>query len=209
MKADNDADPLLKLVARYRLAPDIHDVFGVILYTEEHPYVIKALRDQDFWNALDKKSGRRWVIFSVKPEQGNTVMRLPEALPGLMQMIVPIPEWREPTENYKLLSVLGIESTEELPMLMVFAEAQGELLRCAFKIAGESKDAAYAVLQKSINVAARSIKDVAPENIKKTFEIFNLVDAAAKQVVTFQRVRAAASLIPYLEKLRSVLSGGK
>lgn len=41
-------------------------LYGFILYTDSDPYVKKVLRDDDFWDALDEKSGQNWPIFAAK-----------------------------------------------------------------------------------------------------------------------------------------------
>jgi len=210
MKNTDESAPLLDLVARYRSMAEIHDVFGLILYTDENPYMAKVLRDDDFWKALDTKSGKHWVIFSIRPEKGHTVTRLPESLPGVIQMMRMIHEWREPVHNLKLLTLLGIPDTEALPILLVFAQPkEGDLLRAAFSISGASSDETYASLERAVTAASNAIKNVRPENLKNTFEVFNLVDAAAKQEVALQRFKSLARLIPYVEKIQKVLSGGK
>ena len=210
MKQRGEIDPLLQLIARYRSATDVHDVFGLILYTEEHPYVAKVLRDDDFWKALDTKSGKRWVIFSIRPEKGDVVTRFPKGDAGSWQMMVPIREWREPVHNRKLLSFFAIDDTQGLPLLLVFAQPTGgDPLRVIFGISGRSQDETYASLERAITIAAKAIKNVSPKNIKNTFEVFNLIDDAAKQEVAWQRVKSVGRLIPYVEKIREVLGGTK
>ena len=44
-------------------------IYGFIMYTQRHSYIIKVLRDDDFWNELDEISGANWPIFSVKPRK--------------------------------------------------------------------------------------------------------------------------------------------
>ena len=206
MTQNKDADPLLKLVAKYRSKAEIHDVFGVVLYTEEHPYVAKVLRDGDFWKALDSKSGNRWVIFSIRPQQGHSITRMQGGgPPGTISMMRIISEWQEPSENRILLSTFEIADSGKLPLLLVFAEVKEELLRCAFRISGKTQDETYASLERAIRAATDAIKDVTPENTKNTLEIFNLIEAAADQEVTLQRLKVAASLLPYFEKIRKAL----
>lgn len=210
MKEELLPTPLLQLITHYRSCGDIHDVFGIILYTVEHPYIVKILRDDDFWKALDAKSGKRWVIFSIRPEKGKTVMQLPKPIPGLIQMLVAIPEWREPAHNVELLSLLGLDDTQELPILLVFAQPTGgDLLRAIFKISGDTPEQAYASLERAVTAASNAIKNVTAENIKNTFEIFNLVDSAATQEVTLQRFKSVLRLIPYAEKIQKILSGSE
>ena len=42
-------------------------IYGFIMYTRKHSYIVKVLRDNDFWNELDEISGANWPIFSIKP----------------------------------------------------------------------------------------------------------------------------------------------
>jgi hypothetical protein len=47
-------------------------IYGFILYTDQDPYVVKVLRDEVFWNALNSISGANWPIFAVRPlRKGN------------------------------------------------------------------------------------------------------------------------------------------
>ncbi len=43
--------------------------FAIILYDESIPEFVKLLRDNDYWKALDKSSGDKLVIFTVRDEQ--------------------------------------------------------------------------------------------------------------------------------------------
>ena len=47
----------------------ISKIYGFIMYTQRHSYIIKVLRDDDFWNELDEISGANWPIFSVRPRK--------------------------------------------------------------------------------------------------------------------------------------------
>ena len=83
-------------------------IFGFIMYTRRHAYIIKALRDNDLWIELDEISGANWPIFSVKPfvkplSEGR--YELPKSNRNSSQMLVPI--WKEPNENKEFLSVFS------------------------------------------------------------------------------------------------------
>ena len=43
----------------------ISKIYGFIMYTQRHSYIIKVLRDDDFWNELDEISGANWPIDTV------------------------------------------------------------------------------------------------------------------------------------------------
>lgn len=205
---DKSCEPLLLLVEAFECRDNVHDVFGVVLYTEEHPYFVKVLRDEDFWRALNTKSGDRWAIFSIRPERGELVTRFPEAPPGMMQMMIPISEWKEPRENRRLLEALELENTSELPLLVVFAAGpDAELLRAVFKLSGRSEEECYGSLEKAIVAAANAIKDVTKDNIKNTTEVFNLMDAACRQEIFLARTKKVVAVGTWLKSLIKAFQG--
>lgn len=32
------------------------NIFGIIVYTEEHPFIVKELRDKDYWASLNART---------------------------------------------------------------------------------------------------------------------------------------------------------
>lgn len=92
-------------------------IYGFILFTERDPYVIKALRDDDFWNALNERSGPNWPIFSVRPMKPGH-LEYPEEQPGTIQYLEPI--WKEPNDNKEFFEFFGIESSKHLPCFVTF-----------------------------------------------------------------------------------------
>ena len=92
-------------------------IFGFIMYTRRHAYIIKALRDNDLWSELDEISGANWPIFSVKPlSEGR--YELPKSNRNSSQMLVPI--WKEPNENKEFLSVFSLNESKDLPCFITF-----------------------------------------------------------------------------------------
>lgn len=117
--------------------------FGFIIYTEENPNIIKLLKDDDYWNALDKASGEKFYIFTVKPTQGTR--EYPSMNNGMMGMMVKI--WKEPKDNHKLLEVFEIKSTEELPLFFIFTKVGPYLLKYSVKINEKNIDEALSQLK--------------------------------------------------------------
>ena len=207
-----DQFPLNKLVETYKTRQDVHDVFGLILYTRSDPYVIKVLRDGDFWNALDKDSGKRWPIFSIRPKQGK--FSIPPEPIGT-QFLVDIssafhqsgPEWDEPFENQELLDQLQILDSSELPLFMIFAQGpNGEVLRVSFKITGESSDECFKCISSVVDVVAEAIKNVTEDNIKHTHEVFNLMEGVLNQHILFQRIQQGLSFAEWAKSVFGLLS---
>lgn len=100
------------------------DIFGVILYTDLHANIKKVLRDQDYWSSLDELSGNNWAVFCIKPEAGR--LDYADSRPGQLGLMIPV--WKEPEENMSLLEEFEIDSTRDLPLLLVFTIASRE--RC-------------------------------------------------------------------------------
>ncbi len=98
--------------------------FGIIIYTDENPNIVKLLRDEDNWKALSKASGEKFFIFSIKPKKGY--MEFPDSSPGVIQFLIPI--WKEPDENKKLFEYLNIKDSRELPLFVVFTKVDEHLL---------------------------------------------------------------------------------
>lgn len=110
---------LNNLVEHYRKKDEIASIFGVILYTDVHANIKKVLMDNFYWTAFDKISGPHWIIFSIRPHQGKMVD--PSPPPDTMARMVPI--WEEPSKNGELLEGFELESTKNLPILLVFTES--------------------------------------------------------------------------------------
>ena len=98
--------------------------FGLIIYTDENPNIVKLLRDEDNWKALSRVSGEKFFIFSVKPKKGY--MGFPDFPPGTIGMMVQM--WKEPNENNKLFDHLNIKDSRELPLFVVFTKVDEYLL---------------------------------------------------------------------------------
>jgi len=104
--------------------------FGLIVYNDENPNIIKLLEDEKNWKALSKVSGEKFYIFSVKPKKGS--MQIPKMPEGMLGMMVNI--WHEPNDNEQLLEYLDIESTKDLPLFVVFTYVGQYLLYRRMKI---------------------------------------------------------------------------
>lgn len=117
--------------------------FGFIMYTEENPNIIKLLKDDDYWNALDSVSGEKFYVFAVKPKKGSR--EFPTMSDGMIGMMVQI--WKEPKDNVKLLEIFEIESTEKLPLFFIFTKVGPYLLKYSVKINEKNVDEALSQLK--------------------------------------------------------------
>lgn len=130
--------------------------FGFILYSDENPNMVKLLRDDDYWNALNSASGEKFFIFSVKPKKGS--FGFSDMPPGTLGVMAPT--WKEPNDNKELLQVFEINSTQSLPLFLIFTKVGSHLLKHSIKIDETNTDAALLQLRKifyKIDEVANSI----------------------------------------------------
>ena len=135
--------------------------FGLIVYNDENPNIIKLLEDEKNWKALSKVSGEKFYIFSVKPKKGS--MQYPKIPEGMLGMMVKI--WQEPNDNEQLLKYLDIDSTKELPLFFVFTYVGQYLLYKSMKINESNPDIALEQLKEIFY----QIRDVS-ENIHSEYD---------------------------------------
>ena len=147
-------------------------IYGFILFTEQNPHVVKALRDNDYWVSLDKRSGLNWPIFSVKPlEQGH--WDYPNFPKGSIGMMIPI--WKEPEANLECLRWFGLENSRNLPCFVTFMWDDNEELNCIItKIKGNNKDEVYNSLETIVQIISDAETKILEEN-KATVNVFREV----------------------------------
>lgn len=161
-------------------------VFGLIVYTEGDAFLIKCLRDPDYWAALNAVSGEKWAIFSVRPRAG--AYELPPTPKSGLGYLVPI--WKEPADNKKLLELLDIPSTKDLPLFFVlYLDQQGELIVSAIKIKGENPEATYSNLRAMIMELTEVIERVKEENHANTEAIFTLMKNKVESLKFFEKAK--------------------
>ena len=91
--------------------------FGLILFTESHPNVIKMLQDRIYYMALDSTSGDDICVFATMLFPANFAYPTPP--PGMFGKMKPI--WVEPSANLKILSWFNIDDRKSLPVLVIFS----------------------------------------------------------------------------------------
>lgn len=142
-----------KLLEYYEKVP----LFGIILFTEEHPNVVQTLKNKDYYAALDLMSGSQIAIFVTMLFRGE--YRYPQPPPGVMAQMVPI--WQEPCANKSVLSWFDIQNSLSLPLFVLFAVYQENLYYQKHPIRSGSAEEVYASLQEVLTLLpAESIPDI-------------------------------------------------
>ena len=180
-------------------AHDALSVFGLILYTDRHPHIVKVMRDDDYWREFNAISGKNFAIFSAKPLQGD--YRSPEFGPGQMGMMMQI--WNEPAANESLLHDFNLSSTKDLPTFLVFAQLpDSTILQCQIHLTDKDEASAYSRLKEVITVvadAAAKISDQYKENTADVFQAFQMQVGAFKER---EAIIKTIQWLPFVSRVR-------
>lgn len=148
-------------------------IYGFILYTRDNPYVVKVLRDEDFWNALDCISGPNWPIFAVKPLEKGYYKTQGSSIPGAMGFMMPT--WEEPRTNTQILADFGLSNSKDLPCFVAFMwDDNGDLHSITVPICGNDIDSVYYSIDNIVRIIKETEEIISPE-YKHNVEVFRNV----------------------------------
>lgn len=171
-------------------------IFGFIMYTRRHSYIVKTLEDAAFWNELDEISGPRWPIFAVKPLASGRY-RIPySSMPGSFQMMVQT--WVEPNENRKFLEVFSLEESQDLPCLVVFIwNEDDEIEQIVCKLSNRNLEEAFDSIREVVTVISEAEQQILPA-YKKTTSLFENVKADMRAHFFHKKITRFAKHLPLL-----------
>lgn len=130
---------------RDRVSYNTANVFGVIAYTVENPYIVKVLRDQDFWRSFNSRT-KNWILYAIQPDG----------------------RYAHLTDEY-ILPELGVEKKDDLPLLIVFAIGpEGQYLQRSYPIDDRNEQTAYDSIRNIVKIITDTIHAIAPENLLST-----------------------------------------
>lgn len=196
---EEDINWLFKLTNKHEPRLREADIYGVILYSQGNPHVKMLLDDDDYWKALDEWSGPQWAIFATRVEKGT--IGWPDSPPGFMSYMVSV--WKEPLANKILLEAFEIESTQELPILLVFAKTDtGEILKRAINITESSVEEAALSLKQTMATVSNALQNVTDENLRNTLGVYSAISLALDHANSWQTLKRSFKL---WQRLRSVI----
>ncbi len=190
-------DPFESIVEEYKAKDGVAHMFGIILYTDEHPNIKKVLRDDDYWLSFHELTGDRFCVFSIKPEKG--AYEMPSPPPGVMAMMVPI--WHEPSENKKLLDLFNIENTKHLPVLLLFTKFKDEYLKIELKLNDTSIDTAYNSTKEQLQFSCDAINQIKSENLDNPEGLFAALSLHNDHRNSWQVVKKGVDIYAYIKQL--------
>ena len=188
------------LAMQYKPQAGEANLFGVVIFADRHVHVKKMLADEDYWKALDEFSGPRWAVFATRAAQGRSEMSAPgRGILGMMRSV-----WKEPKQNAALLQAFELDSTKDLPALVIFVEdPHGRVLSTFIKIDDESEAAAYKSLKESLVAVAGALDFMYDHNRRIDVRAYELASERIQQLKHWRFLKEAFNV---LERLKSVLT---
>lgn len=155
--------------------------FGIIIYDETTPELRKVLRDTDYWEALDRLSGDKMVIFSLPDHVSQTVQSDSDIDTGKVGYLVPL-NFRVPSQplvkrhSYLMKRLFNNDSLLVYPSVLFFQVVGTEIYD--YRLVPLQKDdihKSYTAVRGLFECISNVLNDIAPENFGNRKEIFNLV----------------------------------
>lgn len=192
---------LIELVNEFHTSELQTRIFGLILYSDESPYVKKMLEDTDFWKALDEKSGKKWYIFAIKSKQGH--FEIPKTKSDQFAFMIPI--WKEPEENKELLEDFEVDSTKNLPLFITFFIGKdNELTKYQLPIEGKNVDSIYESTANIIDEITEAIDKIELDNYENTEGLTNALDALFENRIKWNKIKNGYKILKKIKELLSI-----
>jgi hypothetical protein len=179
--------------------------FAMIIYDETIPEMKKALRDKDFWMALDKTSGYRLIVFTLRDKEEHEYK--PDNTSRLMTAM-PMNSHEDYGKRYsKILKTLfQDEALLAYPSVLFFQVVDGTISK--YSLVPLSRGTQWEVFQRLQNLLgsiAEVLCRVTPENYKNKREIFNLiVDELKRQKLTLFITQGPKRVADFVSILRTL-----
>ena len=197
---------------------DIALVFAIIIYNESNPEISKILKDTDYWNSLDKLSGKYLTVFSIKKKsrrrlKGRTGFSINRRLDLGSQILrpssygIPINTFSnlEDTNKDLLSELFGVNGEFPTPSILFFQIKDNMVLKSFFISLIEDKiEESYLEIKRYLTRAVDTLKPIKDENKGNSKELFDLIETDLLQSSRYYNIGKKISQIIQLSDLLGV-----
>lgn len=177
-------EPLETLVLEHGKDESVAELYGVILFTDEHPNIKKVLRDEDYWLSFNEITGNRFCVFSIKPAPGK--YECPHYSKGTVGFMVEI--WKEPKENLLLIDLFGIKNTEKLPALILFTKIDDEYWTINLPLNDDSVSSSKNSISERMKFVTSVLEEINEDNLKNPEGLFAAMSLSVDEQIKWKRV---------------------
>ncbi len=179
-------------------------IFGFIMYTRRNSYIVKVLRDNDFWNELDEISGANWPIFSIKPLE-ECYYEMPSVPQEAMGQMVPIRI--EPNENREFLDFFSLKESSDLPCFIVFIwNEDGKIEQITWELSNASEQEAFDSIREIVTLVSETEAKV-QSPYKRSANVYRNVKSKIEGRVFKHRVTKGFYRVARIKELLTSLLG--
>ena len=172
-------------------------IYGLILYKVRHAHVVRMLRDEAFWDALDDESGPRWPIFAVRPTRERKLCNMDRAY-----CLTFISLDLSLSDEDKMLQLFNLNELD-LPCMVFFIWDDDDVLQqvtCPIK--GKNKDEVYECVHSVVEIVAKSENQILPQ-YRRSVNLYREVENNLKAYMLKTKITSSRHI---LEKLYQLLS---
>jgi len=179
--------------------------FGFIIYDETTPQYRKLLRDNDYWEALDKISGDKMMIFALSDKVDSRI----EGINSFELMTAFSSSRSSKTKSYShlLSEVFDDEGLLVYPSVLFFQVFEGNIYNYRLvPLRRGTVEESFSSVQKLFESIARVLDQIAPENYQNCREIFELVkDDLLNQKYTMYILKGPKVLADFIGIVKNLL----
>lgn len=179
--------------------------FGFIIYDETTPQYRKLLRDKDYWEALDRISGDKLMVFALSDKvdsmwEGNNTFEL-------MTAFSPSRSSKTKSYSHLLSEVFDDQALLVYPSVLFFQVFAGEIYKYRLvPLRRGTVEESFSAVQKLFESIAKVLDGIASENYNNYREIFELVkDDLLNQKYTMYILKGPKVLADFIGIVKNLL----
>lgn len=179
--------------------------FGFIIYDETTPQYRKLLRDKDYWEALDRISGDKMMVFALSDKvdsrsEGDNMMHM-------LTSFTPSRSSKTKSYSHLLSDVFDNEALLAYPSVLFFQVFEGNIYNYRLvPLRRGTVEESFAAVQKLFESIAKVLAQIAPENYQNCREIFELVkDDLLNQKYTMYILKGPKVLADFIGVVKNIL----
>lgn len=158
------------------------NIFGLIAYSERNPYIVKVLRDDDFWRSLNART-KGWILYAIKPDSRYYCG-------GNADFI---------NDNLRI-------APEEYPQLVILSiGTDGDMKQRNYPIDDSSVDNAYKSIENNIGIITGAVEKIHPEYKLSTNVNREVIAALDAELAKSQWKKVSKSLLDFVLFIRNLL----
>ena len=156
------------------------NIFGLIVYSERNPHIMKVLKDVDYWNSLNARTPG-WIVLAVKPGS--------EYDGGNLAYIY---------ESFKL-------KHKDLPQLLILSISSDQtMMQRGYKLDDSNVENAYKSIEKTVDIVTTSLETIHPQYRSSTNVSREVIKALDAELASGRWKRVSEQLFKFISFLQSL-----